>query len=214
MAFVKVPPHARAVRVRRGHRFAAYPRCWADYAEDDVMGGLAWLVWLALTAPPGRVGSAAGYGTVEIRFAGNAGAEAYQALGAVQLHSASARVEETGRGRRFLSVCLSDLEDVNCSNARSTPVNPGAVVLIVGATLAPGVEPGRGEWKDLGVILRTGHGTYTAQGMPGTLRLETFAKTASGATELHDERLTVAARFERAVVLPMLRTGSKTAARE
>jgi hypothetical protein len=30
MALVKVPPHARAAFVRRGHRFAAYPRCSAD----------------------------------------------------------------------------------------------------------------------------------------------------------------------------------------
>jgi hypothetical protein len=30
MAFVKVPPHARAVSFGRGHRFAAYPRCSAD----------------------------------------------------------------------------------------------------------------------------------------------------------------------------------------
>jgi GNAT superfamily N-acetyltransferase len=27
MAFVKVPPHARAAAAARGHRFAAYPRC-------------------------------------------------------------------------------------------------------------------------------------------------------------------------------------------
>jgi ketosteroid isomerase-like protein len=30
MAFVKVPPHARAAAAARGHRFAAYPRCSAD----------------------------------------------------------------------------------------------------------------------------------------------------------------------------------------
>jgi hypothetical protein len=30
MASVKVPPHARAGAVGRGHRFAAYPRCSAD----------------------------------------------------------------------------------------------------------------------------------------------------------------------------------------
>ena len=32
MAFVKVPPHARAAAAARGHRFAAYPRCSADLA--------------------------------------------------------------------------------------------------------------------------------------------------------------------------------------
>jgi len=25
-----MPPHARAGQVGRGHRFAAYPRCWTD----------------------------------------------------------------------------------------------------------------------------------------------------------------------------------------
>jgi hypothetical protein len=30
MAFVKVPPHARAAAAARGHRFAAYPRCSTD----------------------------------------------------------------------------------------------------------------------------------------------------------------------------------------
>src|SRR5512140_2557440 len=34
MALVKVPPHARAGSAARGHRFAAYPRCWADLAES------------------------------------------------------------------------------------------------------------------------------------------------------------------------------------
>ena len=31
----KVPPHARAVPVGRGHRFAAYPRCSADSRETE-----------------------------------------------------------------------------------------------------------------------------------------------------------------------------------
>jgi hypothetical protein len=35
MAFVKVPPHARAGQDGRGHRFAAYPRCSADLRECD-----------------------------------------------------------------------------------------------------------------------------------------------------------------------------------
>jgi hypothetical protein len=35
MACVKVPPHARAVPVRRGHRFAAYPRCSADTGSSE-----------------------------------------------------------------------------------------------------------------------------------------------------------------------------------
>ncbi len=36
MASVKVPPHARAATVARGHRFAAYPRCSADLSQSDV----------------------------------------------------------------------------------------------------------------------------------------------------------------------------------
>jgi hypothetical protein len=35
MAFVKVPPHARAAAAARGHRFAAYPRCSADSHERE-----------------------------------------------------------------------------------------------------------------------------------------------------------------------------------
>src|SRR5512140_1067172 len=31
----EVPPNARAVSFERGHRFAAYPRCWADQEECD-----------------------------------------------------------------------------------------------------------------------------------------------------------------------------------
>jgi hypothetical protein len=31
-----MPPHARAVSFGRGHRFAAYPRCWADYGESEL----------------------------------------------------------------------------------------------------------------------------------------------------------------------------------
>ena len=27
---MEAPPHARAGQTGRGHRFAAYPRCWAD----------------------------------------------------------------------------------------------------------------------------------------------------------------------------------------
>jgi hypothetical protein len=30
VAGMDMPPHARAVSFGRGHRFAAYPRCWAD----------------------------------------------------------------------------------------------------------------------------------------------------------------------------------------
>ncbi len=41
MAFVKVPPHARAAAVARGHRFAAYPRCWADVSKGDANGLLS-----------------------------------------------------------------------------------------------------------------------------------------------------------------------------
>jgi hypothetical protein len=33
VASTKVPPHARAGQDRRGHRFAAYPQCWADTGE-------------------------------------------------------------------------------------------------------------------------------------------------------------------------------------
>ncbi len=33
MARTKVPPHARAVAVGRGHRFAAYPRCSTDVMD-------------------------------------------------------------------------------------------------------------------------------------------------------------------------------------
>jgi hypothetical protein len=29
-----MPPHARADSFGRGHRFAAYPRCWADLKWD------------------------------------------------------------------------------------------------------------------------------------------------------------------------------------
>src|SRR5512144_989870 len=36
MALAKVPPHARAGAVARGHRFAAYPRCSADLRRSDV----------------------------------------------------------------------------------------------------------------------------------------------------------------------------------
>src|SRR5512143_221835 len=32
----EVPPHARAGRVGRGHRFAAYPRCSADHVGGSV----------------------------------------------------------------------------------------------------------------------------------------------------------------------------------
>ena len=32
----EVPPNARAVAVGRGHRFAAYPRCWAAVGQRDV----------------------------------------------------------------------------------------------------------------------------------------------------------------------------------
>jgi hypothetical protein len=32
-----MPPHARAVPFGRGHRFAAYPRCWADAAEREAL---------------------------------------------------------------------------------------------------------------------------------------------------------------------------------
>jgi len=35
-ARTKVPPHARAGRVGRGHRFAAHPRCWADLVSGAV----------------------------------------------------------------------------------------------------------------------------------------------------------------------------------
>jgi hypothetical protein len=31
VARMDMPPHARAVRYGRGHRFAAYPRCSADH---------------------------------------------------------------------------------------------------------------------------------------------------------------------------------------
>src|SRR5512143_4165 len=34
----EVPPHARAGRIGRGHRFAAYPRCWADNTEGPTIG--------------------------------------------------------------------------------------------------------------------------------------------------------------------------------
>ncbi len=36
MALVKVPPHARAAAAARGHRFAAYPQCSTDLAEEGV----------------------------------------------------------------------------------------------------------------------------------------------------------------------------------
>jgi hypothetical protein len=36
-ARMDMPPHARAVSVARGHRFAAYPRCWADAAECEAL---------------------------------------------------------------------------------------------------------------------------------------------------------------------------------
>jgi hypothetical protein len=38
VARMDMPPHARAVPVGRGHRFAAYPRCWAD-VESASLGG-------------------------------------------------------------------------------------------------------------------------------------------------------------------------------
>jgi hypothetical protein len=36
VAGMDMPPHARAGWVGRGHRFAAYPRCWADLKDDRV----------------------------------------------------------------------------------------------------------------------------------------------------------------------------------
>jgi hypothetical protein len=36
-------PYARAVSIGRGHRFAAYPRCWADMSE----GGGSWRSWFS-----------------------------------------------------------------------------------------------------------------------------------------------------------------------
>jgi protein-S-isoprenylcysteine O-methyltransferase Ste14 len=53
MTFVKVPPHARAAFVRRGHRFAAYPRCSTDPEVRDAAvtsrarGRLEWVDALA-----------------------------------------------------------------------------------------------------------------------------------------------------------------------
>ena len=38
VARMDMPPHARAVSFGRGHRFAAYPRCWADLVPDAYAG--------------------------------------------------------------------------------------------------------------------------------------------------------------------------------
>ena len=39
VAGMDMPPHARAGQIKRGHRFAAYPRCWPDLAMRSVSHG-------------------------------------------------------------------------------------------------------------------------------------------------------------------------------
>jgi hypothetical protein len=48
-----VPPNARAAAAARGHRFAAYPRCSADVADDRIAGmNTLEFVFAVVDAPP------------------------------------------------------------------------------------------------------------------------------------------------------------------
>jgi hypothetical protein len=58
VARMDMPPHARAVTIGRGHRFAAYPRCSTDSGRIvrnviAIGGAAAWLIGSALCVPSG-----------------------------------------------------------------------------------------------------------------------------------------------------------------
>jgi hypothetical protein len=71
-----MPPHARAVLVGRGHRFAAYPRCSTDKLEGDV----GWILVLLLAGSAPRQGQ-------------EATCQPKECLRAIQRHAALAAVE-------------------------------------------------------------------------------------------------------------------------
>jgi hypothetical protein len=123
------------------------------------------------------------------------GSAAFETRPATVLRSARARVDVLDDGCQFLTLCISDLEGVTCATAKRQSVPAGHFVLIVGMRLQSGEVVHAGEWKDLGVILRSPAGTYTAQGELGSVRLDNTLAAVAGTMQLNNGRLQVRGRF-------------------